>query len=131
LNTGTNCGSQLDRFIGMAVGAQGCVLLMADPQLTDGTKVREIVLRRCRPSVQCKDIAGEPCFDAKRTWCSGVDGAHCPSRLQLGRSRVRQGDAIWKKKSGAKLCLSQTDLLLFSPLGFLRHSHRKPWRNRT
>jgi hypothetical protein len=42
------------------------VTLMADPQLADGTRLREIVLRRCRPSVQCKGIAREPCFEAKR-----------------------------------------------------------------
>jgi hypothetical protein len=35
------------------------------------------------------------------------------------------------EKSGAKLWLSQTDLWLLSALRFLRHSHRKPWRNRT
>jgi hypothetical protein len=43
---------------------------MADPQLTDGTKVRKIVLRRCRPSVQCKD---RPMFDV----------GHFPPRLNV------------------------------------------------
>jgi hypothetical protein len=92
---------------------------MADPQLTDGTKVREIVLRRCRPSAQRKMSPGTVLWrEAQVVWRKP------PARDSAGR-------CYWKKKSGAKLCLSQTDLWLLSALGFLRHSHRKPWRNRT
>jgi hypothetical protein len=41
---------------------------MADPQLTDGTKVPEIVLRACRPSV-LEEKNQEPSYANRKQTC--------------------------------------------------------------